>query len=50
MAGAKAATSPAALAATPGLSAIVSMLPSLEHVRQVGLMGTQGVMRGSGKE
>ncbi|PSC75511.1 putative 3-hydroxyisobutyrate mitochondrial [Micractinium conductrix] len=43
MAGAKAATSPAALAATPGLSAIVSMLPSLEHVRQA-YLGGDGIL------
>lgn len=42
-AGAKAAESPAALASYPGLSAIVSMLPSSEHVRAA-YLGSDGVL------
>lgn len=42
-AGAKAADTPAALAATPGLSAIISMLPSSEHVRAA-YLGPQGIL------
>lgn len=43
IAGAKSAHTPAALAATPGLSAIISMLPSSEHVRQA-YLGPEGIL------
>ncbi|PRW44552.1 putative 3-hydroxyisobutyrate mitochondrial [Chlorella sorokiniana] len=42
-AGAKVAPTPAALASTPGLSAIISMLPSSEHVKAA-YLGSEGIL------
>eukprot|EP00878_Enallax_costatus_P002256 GHUV01002429.1.p1 GENE.GHUV01002429.1~~GHUV01002429.1.p1 ORF type:complete len:383 (+),score=120.34 GHUV01002429.1:261-1409(+) len=45
--GAKAASSPQEIAETPGVTAVISMLPSTEHVQDA-YEGPQGLLRASG--